>query len=74
MEIHNKFPELSLNIVLCLAAMCVKHGIKGHFGSKILLLELVCLFLELLERVDATIFETEFSCANQALGTMPVMF
>jgi hypothetical protein len=66
-------PKFAFHVVLGLSPMSIQHRVKGHFGSKIILLEAVCFLLELLERVDSAFFKPELACADQALGAVPVI-
>jgi hypothetical protein len=38
------------------------------------LLKKACLLLKLSKGVDTALFETEFTCANKAFWTMPIIF
>ena len=73
MQVDHELPEFGLHVIFGLAAMGIENRIEGHLGSKVFLLEVVRLFLELLQRVDTAVFKTKLASAHQALGTVPVV-
>lgn len=64
-DVFNKAPELSLHIVFGRAPLGICDGIKLHSRVEIVVLETVCLFLELFQRVDTTFLKAVVVGANQ---------
>ena len=65
-------PELAFDIVLCDGSRAVEHGIERHPIFEISLLKVRGLFLECLERVETTFFETELAIADKASWAIPL--
>jgi hypothetical protein len=66
-------PELSLDVIFRDRARAVEDGIERHLVLKVALLEVGGLLLELLERVDAALFEAKLTVANETPRAMPVI-
>jgi hypothetical protein len=58
-------PELSLNILFRYRALGIGDEINRYSACEMLVLEMFCLFLKLLQRVDTAFFESKLACAHK---------
>jgi hypothetical protein len=73
LQAGHKPPEFSFDVILSYRPRAVEDWIEWHLVLEITLLEVCCLFLELLEGVDSSFFEAKIAVANKASWTVPII-
>lgn len=65
-------PELALYVVFRFHSSTIEDWVERHLWREVVLLKIVGLFLELLERIDAAFLESIFTRAYEAFRTVPI--
>ena len=72
-EVAHGCPKFALHVIFRHRPLRIGDGIERHLVREVRLLEVVRLLLELLERINASFFETEFACADETARTVPIV-
>jgi len=73
LQTSNETPELSLNVVFRDRPRAIKYWIERHLILEVALLEVGSLFLELFERIDATLLESKLAITDETSRAMPIV-
>jgi hypothetical protein len=68
----HKSPEFSLYVIFGLPSVGVQDRVERHSWGKIILLEIVRLFLKLPQRVNTTLLKAVLASPYKTFGTMPI--
>lgn len=74
LNIGNETPKFGLNILFGDGTVAAENRVEWHLLLEVALLEVCRLLLELLERIQTTLFEAVLAVANQASGAVPLGF
>ena len=62
--ILDQTPKFPLNVIFCGLFLSITNWIKGHLLCEIVILEVICLLLEISQRIDRPVLEAIISSAN----------